>query len=259
MIMYFSPEQLEDMRKSYGVGCFKCHQMKDDDGSKYWQKKWTAYGNAPVPGEELLCSAARLRYSAQFLDRRRETKAFSSALRDASFGYKAAPLVKKVLTLVRPATRSGCAYGKGEKVDHRTKTLQNPLSFEGYAFWGYEPPSFPPVDAPPQRTTRYSFWKAPYLEREERFPFQAVDVWQGKLWSLAEEEEEDKEEDGEVEDMDWDPLEEEEKEAPKEGRNVLKIRPYVLDGPKEGRNVGPPAKKEEKTRFSGVRAFFRWG
>ena len=172
MILYFSPEKLEEIRENYGVGCFEWHLIKDDDGSEYSQKKWTAYGNAPVPGEDLLCSAARLRYSVQIPDRRCEIKTFSSALHDAVFEWEVPPLVKKILTLVRSATRSGRAYGMEAAVDHNTPTLKIPNSLAGDVFWGYEPPFFR-EDALPRRSKRYTFEMSPYLERITRRQFRS--------------------------------------------------------------------------------------
>ena len=131
MVLYFSQETLDQIRRTYAVGSFRWgreKQNRERKGKGKWYRQWTPSAEAPVAGEELLHSAARLRFSVQLPDCqrkrknftsakvqipncRRETQAFSSALRDAVFGWEVPALVKKVLTLVRSVTRSGRAYG----------------------------------------------------------------------------------------------------------------------------------------------------
>ena len=131
MVLYFSQETLDQIRRTYAIGSFRWgreKQNRERKGKGKWYRQWTPSAEAPVAGEELLHSAARLRFSVQLPDCRRkmknftsakvqipncrrETQAFSSALRDAVFGWEVPALVKKVLTLVRSVTRSGRAYG----------------------------------------------------------------------------------------------------------------------------------------------------
>ena len=60
---------------------------------------------------ELLASAARLRYAYQIPKARSELQVFRSKLLELAFQWDQSKLVKTILTLVRPATRSGRGYG----------------------------------------------------------------------------------------------------------------------------------------------------
>ena len=78
---------------------------------------------------ELLASAARLRYAYQIPNARGELQVFRSKLLELAFQWDQSKLVKTILTLVRPATRSGREYGFIPPEDDKTCTAKAPDSF----------------------------------------------------------------------------------------------------------------------------------
>ena len=94
---------------------------------------------------ELLVSAARLRYAHQIPKARGELKVFRSKLLELAFQWDQSKLVKIILTLVRPATRSGREYGFIPPEDDTTCTAKAPDSFNEIVtgwFPDYHEPSF---------------------------------------------------------------------------------------------------------------------
>ena len=94
---------------------------------------------------ELLASAARLRYANQIPNARGELQVFRSKLLELAFQWDQSKLVKTILTLVRPATRSGRGYGFIPPEDEFTRTAKAPTSFyDSVMDWfpKYRPPSF---------------------------------------------------------------------------------------------------------------------
>ena len=93
----------------------------------------------------MLASAARLRYAHQIPNARGELQVFRSKLLELAFQWDQSKLVKTILTLVRPATRSGRGYGFIPPEDDFTCTAKAPNSFyESITGWfpKYHPPSF---------------------------------------------------------------------------------------------------------------------
>ena len=93
--------------------------------------------------EELLASAARLRYFHQNRGCRDEVKSFTAKLRHLAYQWEPSRLVKNILTLVRSTTRSGRAYGLNPpKSDTHTAQAEPFSDMIKEVFPGYRPPSF---------------------------------------------------------------------------------------------------------------------
>ena len=147
MLFYFSPEELSTIRAKHNIGHF--HQK--GQGLSKCSHTWVP--NEGMDEEEaLLVAASRLRYSDQIPDCLHEMQRFSSKLRNLVFGWDPSNLVRDILTLVKPSTRSGCIYGSWpvkQKYNHLVRTAKNPLPFCSRVrgiFPEYSPPKFPTKD-----------------------------------------------------------------------------------------------------------------
>lgn len=145
MVFYFSPDELMQIRYDHHIGS----TIKHDD----YSHSYTWVPNEETnEEEELLIAASRLRYSHQIPDCHHEMERFSFKLRELVFRWKPSNLVKKILTLVQPTTRSGCIYGSWpvkKTLSHLVRTAENPLSFRSRVrgvFPEYLPPKFPAND-----------------------------------------------------------------------------------------------------------------
>ena len=117
--------------------------------------------------EDLLASAARLRYSHQNRGCRDESRSFTTKLHHLVYKQEPSSLVKKILTLVKSSTRSGRVYEltPPERNDIRTARAEPFSDLIEDVFPSYRRPSFFERNF---KGLSFSLDGNPFMERKKR-------------------------------------------------------------------------------------------